>query len=526
MGNKMKYMIRGILTILIIVQVPMLLVMAQTATVKWDANVRKEPSTTSEVVTSVKSSEQLTIEDETDENDGYTWYYVTTSTGKVGYIREDLVTVGGTSQSTSASTSASTLEDDVVQVLSDNTNIRGEASTSGRVVASVSKGVQLYIQSQVAASDGAVWYEVNFTYEGQTVEGYIRSDLVTYDEVEVSNGDPAETEILGSLSGDDEVSEEGTTESLSSQTTPEIDNSFNDQEEYTLVGTDLNPILPYGYKAVQVSWGGEELNGWKKGEFFIFYAIKSDGSRGFVRYDSQEKTYQRYEEEEGYPGGVFANNTTNLAMGILVLSLIIAITIAIMMTIKYHTRQIEQEFAREEEKSARRRANRKQLDEESLSSSEEEIEDEDDYYEDDEYDDEDDYPVAKPREKVQQPAVKPVKKGKNAQIVKPATVLQEKKTKQHKTVEPVKKVRSEQVVEPVKKVRPEQVVEPVKKAKVEQTVESTKKAKPKKTVKKKVIEEQTEEKVKQPIQEKEPEKKQVGMETQMLSELEFIDFDS
>lgn len=501
--NFRKYIIRGIITFIILAQVPIVFVMAQTATVKWDSNVRREASTSSEVVTSVLGSQQITIEDQTEGNDGYTWYYITTSSGNVGYIREDLVTLGGTSQGTitSTSTPSEDLGDDIVQVVTNSANIRNSSSTSGSIVANVSRGVELYIQSETTGSDGNVWYEIAFTYQGQTVEGYIRSDLVTYEEMEGADVTPSETEIMGTLSEEEELEEETNDTEFVPQTTPESTTN-SEQSEYTFITTDLEPILPYGYDLVQVALGGEDISAWKKGDFFIFYAIKSDGSEGFIRYDSIYKTIQRYEEVEGYPGGMFANMNANITMSVLLIVLIITVISLIILAIKYNYSKIEEQFAREEEKNEQRSTysrnsakhsrvkasdkgtrydeeyddaydegefdeeledNEAEFDEEEYEEEEYEEEEYDEEYGDEEYDDddeEDDYIIEEP--------IKPVKPVKPSQKSKARPVASSKKT----------------VAKPIKPV------------------------------------------AKQVATKKAPPKKKMGMETKMLSELEIFNIDS
>lgn len=63
----------------------------------------------------------------------------------------------------------------LVEVDSDNTNVRETASTDGNVVTVVNSGDQFDVQSEETGSDGKTWYQISVN--NQT--GYVRSDLVS-----------------------------------------------------------------------------------------------------------------------------------------------------------------------------------------------------------------------------------------------------------------------------------------------------------------------------------------------------------
>lgn len=479
----------------------MLFVMAQTGTVKWDSNVRSEASTSSTVVTSAKATQQVTIESEVEGSDGVTWYYITTSDGKKGYMREDLLTVSSLSQTdTNNSTGNQDLGTEIVYVSSNSANIRNAASTSGSIVANVSQGVELYVQDQTTGSDGYVWFNIAFTYQGQTVEGYVRSDLVSSNEPNATDEDPSETEITGTVGSTDTTEDgDGVVEDDTSSIVPESESTITPLEEYNLFTTEETPILPYGYDTVQVAWGGEDIKAWKNGDFFIFYAMKSDGSEGYVRYDSIAKTFQRYEESEGYPGGMFSNVNANIVMIILLVALIASIAALVILSVKYNTNQIEEQFAREEEKNAKKKVKIEPMNGKPVNTSnvkttkrkskmDDDDLDDDDYLDADDLDDDDlllslqnksDVSITKSPKK-ESKVIKSEEKGHSARQVKR---MQSTETPQAKKMN-----KSEQQI--MKTGKP---VQQVKEEAVKKNVTG---------------------------------KKKVGVETQMLNELEFMDFDS
>ncbi len=60
-----------------------------------------------------------------------------------------------------------------------NVRLRSEPNTSSKILATLPKGTNAtYISSTAKQADGYVWYNVKVTYNGSTLTGYIRSDLI------------------------------------------------------------------------------------------------------------------------------------------------------------------------------------------------------------------------------------------------------------------------------------------------------------------------------------------------------------
>ena len=75
-----------------------------------------------------------------------------------------------------------------VRVVPASARLRGEASTDSEQVGSLSSGDEIDVVGETTGSDGNLWYQVSGDVNGETVSGYIRSDLV-----EVTQAAQAET---------------------------------------------------------------------------------------------------------------------------------------------------------------------------------------------------------------------------------------------------------------------------------------------------------------------------------------------
>ncbi len=188
-----------------------------TAKVTADSGkIRKTPDTNSDVLASVKENDKLTVIAQTTASDGYTWYKVFVDDSTKGYIRADLVgDVEGSVETESASdaaandsdenntsqdsnSSANTTEeedDEPVQqqvefvqvnastvtkakVTAGSVNVRSNPSTNASVAGKATEGTEVNVFGEATDGDGKIWYQVKYTSNDKTVEGFIRSDFL------------------------------------------------------------------------------------------------------------------------------------------------------------------------------------------------------------------------------------------------------------------------------------------------------------------------------------------------------------
>ena len=198
---------------------------AASTTVTADAcKVRKEASTSSDVISSVTHGQKLEVLGATTADDGYTWYQVKDGDNK-GYIRADLVdtpdgaigTVSASSdtqktetkkeepkaessESSGGSNTGSTpvgASDVATAVTTDKVSVRSGASTQTSKVASANSGQEVAVSGEAMDADGYTWYQISYLDGNKGVEGFIRSDfLEVLERYEEISEEPAEEEYV------------------------------------------------------------------------------------------------------------------------------------------------------------------------------------------------------------------------------------------------------------------------------------------------------------------------------------------
>ncbi|MDE7185869.1 MAG: SH3 domain-containing protein [Lachnospiraceae bacterium] len=182
------------------------------------ARIRASADPNSEQLGSVAQGKTVDIIGKTTGTDGQVWYQVYVDANTKGYIRGNLVklkdgaslkTVDGSAGSAgtdnSASASAPTSTDAKKAAVINKANIRKEASTNGDLVGTANRGTILTVQGETTGSDNMKWYQVSFTYQDKEVSGYVRSDLVTFDNVPA---DSVSSEISGEVNPDEQQPED------------------------------------------------------------------------------------------------------------------------------------------------------------------------------------------------------------------------------------------------------------------------------------------------------------------------------
>lgn len=126
-------------------------------------NVRSKASTSGSVLETLSKDTQVTLLGMTGE-----WYYVSTPSGKIGYIRYDYITLTGSSLIAQGKVSASAV------------NFRSGPATSYAAVGKLSQDTQLGIYGMVGG-----WYKIKAISTGQ--DGFISKDYVIITQSLASN---------------------------------------------------------------------------------------------------------------------------------------------------------------------------------------------------------------------------------------------------------------------------------------------------------------------------------------------------
>lgn len=185
-----------------------------TGTVTADsAKVRQEASVTSNVVGSSAKGTTVTITNEVTDSSGTIWYEVYVDANTTGYIRSDLVSKDGATESSTESTQTDNtaaqtttaagaesqpdtgMDAQYATVSVEVAKVRSGASTDKSIVDSIPQNTSVIVSGQTDdPSNGKTWYYITFTgTNGTEKTGYIRSDLVQLgDMVPVEEPTPTE----------------------------------------------------------------------------------------------------------------------------------------------------------------------------------------------------------------------------------------------------------------------------------------------------------------------------------------------
>ena len=145
-------------------------------------SVRSYASTNGDIRSKLNKGTDVSLITSKKGDDGQTWYKVSYTVDGYklnGYIRSDLLTdknpAGDSGSSNTSSGSASTS----VTIRPAVANIRSYASTGADIRSKLPAGTTATIISEKNGNDGKKWYKISYTLNGNTMQGYIRSDLVT-----------------------------------------------------------------------------------------------------------------------------------------------------------------------------------------------------------------------------------------------------------------------------------------------------------------------------------------------------------
>lgn len=299
------------------------------------AKIRASADTSSEQLGSVAQGKTVDIIGETTGTDGKVWYQVYVDANTKGYIRSDLIKKNGSSSSAGSSSGTTTsasqtttvtdIEAKTGTVVTNSVRVRKSASTDSAEIATVSRGILVTVTGETTGTDGKKWYKVSFKYSDKNIEGFIRADLVTFENV------PADTAV-SEITGEESVEGQTETETEPETQEPQKQESSPDTDENAgiiLMNVEEVPYIMPGFELVSLDWNGQKINAYRNGTFFIFYAQKQNGEEGWYMLDREEGIYQRYPYTVEGATIPETNSLTGNLVPIIVLVVIIAIMVLI-----------------------------------------------------------------------------------------------------------------------------------------------------------------------------------------------------
>lgn len=134
-----------------------------------NVNVRSGAGTGYEAVSKLSTGHVVTIIGEATASNGALWYHIMFTkdgTEMEGYMHSNYISIKGA------------FEEKDGYVTADNVNVRSGAGTSNASITQLSTGHEVTIIGEATASNGALWYQISFSKNGVSLEGYMHSAYV------------------------------------------------------------------------------------------------------------------------------------------------------------------------------------------------------------------------------------------------------------------------------------------------------------------------------------------------------------
>ncbi len=146
------------------------------------ANIRTYASTNGDIRSKLPKGTAATIITEKTGDDGRKWYkisYTFNGVAMEGYIRGDLLTIGGsTNTSTGSSNTGNSGTSSSGTSSSGSAQVLSYASPYADVRTTLPNGAKVTVIKEVVGEDGEKWTKISFTQDGKTVSGYVRSSIL------------------------------------------------------------------------------------------------------------------------------------------------------------------------------------------------------------------------------------------------------------------------------------------------------------------------------------------------------------
>lgn len=148
--------------------------------------VRQIADDASKKVAKLTAGQKVKVNNEVTNNSGEVWYQIYVEDGVVGYVPANKIDVEKIQQTTQSElqTQVVTVTERVGTVTAQTAiRVREKASTESVQIASLVSGDTFLVLEDETATDGYVWHKIEFDDQGTIIHGYVRSDLVSVEEV-------------------------------------------------------------------------------------------------------------------------------------------------------------------------------------------------------------------------------------------------------------------------------------------------------------------------------------------------------
>lgn len=164
--------------------------------------VRKQPSTSETIVANLLQGDKGTYIKEKKGDDGKNWIKISCTingTEYKGYVSAEYLTKNSSSNGNSSSTSGD--DADYRYVTASAVRVRNTASDSDSVVANLLQGDKVKYKKEKKGDDGKQWTKISFTMNGETVHGYVHSDVLSKSQSTSNSSSSSQTHNNSTSSG-------------------------------------------------------------------------------------------------------------------------------------------------------------------------------------------------------------------------------------------------------------------------------------------------------------------------------------
>ncbi len=183
------------------VTIPVKAFIQKQGTVNEAVTLRQNADANSSQVMALTNGQTVTVNNELTSADGTTWYLLFVN-NTMGYVPANTITLSdGSSTGTATPGTGQTMQTITVTerigtvTAASAIRVRAQATTSSEQIASMEPNDTFKVLSDVNASDGYVWHQVEFDDHGTMVTGYVRSDLVSVQEVTTEQQIPVDDPV-------------------------------------------------------------------------------------------------------------------------------------------------------------------------------------------------------------------------------------------------------------------------------------------------------------------------------------------
>ena len=169
-----------------IISIPAKAYIQKQGTIIENVTMRQEASKTSKKVAKFVAGQEVKVNNEIRTDSGETWYQIYIDDGTIGYVPASKVDIADAEQTTQSESQVQVVKvTERIGTVTAQTaiRVREKSSTESAQIASMETGDTFLVLEDETAADGYVWHRIELNDHGTIIYGYVRSDLVSVEEI-------------------------------------------------------------------------------------------------------------------------------------------------------------------------------------------------------------------------------------------------------------------------------------------------------------------------------------------------------